>query len=167
MLRLLNISCLRCPRQVKALDARLLMGSVSQKALLLQEELRSNRARYAKFSPLWLEMLPTTFCTLGRRFVRPTLAYKGKHTEARLGRNELNMLRLGHPIHGLVEMPVCLPHHELFSVPISRKYQRVKQDQSKPIHPRERPRRVENYFRGRSDTRRRQDVMERVTQSLR
>ncbi|CAN0242991.1 unnamed protein product, partial [Ectocarpus fasciculatus] len=31
--------------QVKALDARLLMGSVSQKALLLQEELRSNRAR--------------------------------------------------------------------------------------------------------------------------
>ncbi|CAM9997503.1 unnamed protein product, partial [Ectocarpus sp. 12 AP-2014] len=31
--------------QVKALDTRLLMGSVSQKALLLQEELRSNRAR--------------------------------------------------------------------------------------------------------------------------
>ncbi|CAM9954327.1 unnamed protein product [Ectocarpus sp. 13 AM-2016] len=31
--------------QVTALDTRLLMGSVSQKALLLQEELRSNRAR--------------------------------------------------------------------------------------------------------------------------
>ncbi|CBJ29874.1 hypothetical protein Esi_0163_0071 [Ectocarpus siliculosus] len=31
--------------QVKALDARLLIGSESQKALLLQEELRSNRAR--------------------------------------------------------------------------------------------------------------------------
>lgn len=51
MLLLLNISSLCRPHQVKALDARLLMGSVSQKALLLQEELRSNRARYAKFSP--------------------------------------------------------------------------------------------------------------------